>query len=219
MAAFTREFEIESEKTTLNFHQNVDGDVSCVVWDAALVLAGFLDCENKRRKGFLSRKSVIELGSGVGCVALAAAALGANVTATDLPNVVPLIERNIAVNSDSILQSGGSCTARVLDWSEKSFDFIQADYILVADCVYYEQSVEPLVSVLQMFSDDKTIIYLSQEVRDYSLKQIKFWEDFHKTLLKYFEVTKIEKERQHQYFYSDDILLLELKLKEKSNNS
>jgi len=76
MAAFSREFEVESQQVTLNLHQNVDGDVSCVVWDAALVLAGYLDGENKRARGFLKGKSVIELGSGVGCVALTAAALG-----------------------------------------------------------------------------------------------------------------------------------------------
>jgi protein N-lysine methyltransferase METTL21D len=76
MAAFTREFEVESQNLTLNLHQNVDGDVSCVVWDAALVLAGYLDCENRRRKEFLKGKRVVELGSGVGCVALTAAALG-----------------------------------------------------------------------------------------------------------------------------------------------
>ncbi|XP_059477014.1 protein N-lysine methyltransferase METTL21D-like [Neocloeon triangulifer] len=218
MAAFTREFELESQNLVLNLHQNVDGDVSCVVWDAALVLAGFLDCENKRQNGFLKGKSIVELGAGVGCVALTAAALGANAIATDLPAVIPLIEKNVEANTDAILQSGGTCTARVLDWAEKSFDYIQTDYILLADCVYYEQSIEPLISILQMFSDENTTIFLSQEVRDYSFKQIKFWEDFQEMLAKYFRVSKINRERQHPYFYSDDILLLELKLKGNTEN-
>jgi len=61
------------------------------------------------------------------------------VIATDLPSVIPLIEKNIAVNNEAILQSGGSCSAKILDWSERAFDFMQTDYILLADCVYYEQ--------------------------------------------------------------------------------
>jgi Lysine methyltransferase len=63
----------------------------------------------------------------------------ANVTATDLPSVLPLIEKNVQANIEAIRDAKGSCLTKVLDWTERSFDFIQADYILLADCVYYEQ--------------------------------------------------------------------------------
>lgn len=76
MAAFSREFYVESEDILLNIVQNIEGDVSCVVWDAALVLSAYLDSENKRNKNFLKGKNVLELGSGVGCVGLTAACLG-----------------------------------------------------------------------------------------------------------------------------------------------
>lgn len=68
----------------------------------------------------------------------------ANVTATDLPPVIPLIEKNVRANIEAIQDAEGSCLTKVLDWTERSFDFIQADYILLADCVYYEQVSNPI---------------------------------------------------------------------------
>jgi hypothetical protein len=77
--------------------------------------------------------------------------------------------------------------------------------------------VEPLVNVLRIFSDENTKIVLSQEVRDYSDRQVKFWDDFKETLSKHFSVSKVPKEKQHPYFYADDILLLNLRLKAKDS--
>lgn len=73
--SFTREFELESCKTKLKFVQKNIGDVNCVVWDAALVLAKFLD--KKSQNGtWLRGKKILELGAGVGCVGITAACLG-----------------------------------------------------------------------------------------------------------------------------------------------
>lgn len=77
--------------------------------------------------------------------------------------------------------------------------------------------MEPLVNVLRIFSEENTKIILSQEVRDYSDKQVKFWDEFKATLSKYFTVSKVPKEKQHPYFFSDDILLLNLRLKTKDS--
>jgi len=90
-------------------------------------------------------------------VFLFSAVFRANVTATDLPSVIPLIEKNVQANMEAIRDAGGSCLTKVLDWTERSFDFIQADYILLADCVYYEQVNIPI----QIFNQ-KIIIHFSQ---------------------------------------------------------
>lgn len=76
---FTRTFELESRNNVLTLYQQNIGDVSCVVWDAALVLAKYLDvcCHDNRSGGdWLRGKKIVELGAGVGCVGMTAACLG-----------------------------------------------------------------------------------------------------------------------------------------------
>lgn len=72
---FIRELELESQETTLNFIQKKIGDVNCVVWDAAIVLAKYLDFSSQKKK-WLRDKKILELGAGLGCAGLSAACLG-----------------------------------------------------------------------------------------------------------------------------------------------
>lgn len=74
--AYFRNFDLESINVTLKFRQQEYGDVNCVVWDAALVLAKYLEVLYMEKKGTFKSKNVIELGSGLGCVGLAAACFG-----------------------------------------------------------------------------------------------------------------------------------------------
>ena len=61
---------------------------------------------------------ILELGAGTGLVGIAVAAvLGANVLLTDLPEIVPNLERNIASNKDVIESRKGSARAAMLDWT------------------------------------------------------------------------------------------------------
>ena len=76
---FTREIEFSSG--TLQINQSYIGDVGHVVWDAAIVLAKFLDGkhfeqEDNKQCNMLALKSVVELGSGTGLVGLVAAMKG-----------------------------------------------------------------------------------------------------------------------------------------------
>ena len=52
------------------------GDVGCVVWDAALVLARFLENSHHFQREYWTGRRVLELGAGTGVVGLAACALG-----------------------------------------------------------------------------------------------------------------------------------------------
>ncbi len=74
--SFVRELELTATGQSLNLTQLYVGDVGCVVWDAALVLAYFLQSKHHFPNDSLKEKSVIELGSGTGAVGLVAAALG-----------------------------------------------------------------------------------------------------------------------------------------------
>jgi predicted nicotinamide N-methyase len=72
---FVRELELESCDVTLKFLQKNVGDVSCVIWDAALVLAKYLDFTSQNSQ-WLKGKKILELGAGLGCVGLTASSLG-----------------------------------------------------------------------------------------------------------------------------------------------
>ena len=79
LADKTFEREIECGHGTLRIKQAEVGDESCVVWDAALVLAKYLQklhLSNKATEEGLENKRIIELGAGTGVVGLMAAACG-----------------------------------------------------------------------------------------------------------------------------------------------
>lgn len=73
---FTREFEVTSRDVTLQFFQHTVGDVGCVVWDAALVLAAYIDKLHQSGSRLMTGLRILELGAGTGCVGLVAAAIG-----------------------------------------------------------------------------------------------------------------------------------------------
>jgi len=72
---FTREFQRNDEKSLI-IHQYEIGDVGCVVWDAAIVLAKYFETDDFARGQFWQEKSVVELGAGTGIVGLMAASYG-----------------------------------------------------------------------------------------------------------------------------------------------
>lgn len=73
---FTRLLDIEVLAQEIILHQKLEGDVSCVVWDAAIVLGKYLEELYKKDPEFIRGSNVIELGSGLGLVGLVAACLG-----------------------------------------------------------------------------------------------------------------------------------------------
>lgn len=76
---FVREIE-KSDGCILNIKQCYLGDVGCVVWDAAIVLAKYLETKHfhdpSSGVNVWAGKSVLELGAGTGVVGLMAATMG-----------------------------------------------------------------------------------------------------------------------------------------------
>ncbi|XP_072345902.1 protein N-lysine methyltransferase METTL21D isoform X3 [Scyliorhinus torazame] len=149
----------------LRIKQRSAGDVGCVVWDAALVLAKYLETSAFYRVGLHSftGKSVVELGSGTGLVGLMASVLGAHVTVTDLEELQGLLNTNINDNKHLVT---GSIQAKVLKWGESVKHLPpEPDYILVADCIYYEQSLEPLLWTMKELAGTNSCILCCYEER------------------------------------------------------
>ncbi|CED84151.1 Putative N2,N2-dimethylguanosine tRNA methyltransferase [Phaffia rhodozyma] len=135
----------------------IDASPGCggVVWPAG------------EQPDLLAGKNVLELGAGTGILALV---LGlkeprANIYATDQEPLMPLLRENVALNGlESTVQ------ASVLDWGESVLpkSIPKPDYVLMADCVYFEPSFPLLVRTLILLTDDQEsqpIIYLAYKKR------------------------------------------------------
>ncbi|KAK5113965.1 hypothetical protein LTR62_003088 [Meristemomyces frigidus] len=62
---------------------------------------------------------ILELGAGTGLVGMAAAAVfQRTVLLTDLPDIVPNLERNVSANAEAMFVYGGEASSGVLDWSD-----------------------------------------------------------------------------------------------------
>ncbi|KAK2536572.1 Vcpkmt [Columba livia] len=158
MAGFVRELERRAGPA-LRLEQRARGGVGCVVWDAALVLAKFLETGSCP----LAHRHVLELGAGTGAVGIMAATLGADVTVTDLEELQELLRVNIENNKHLVT---GSVRAKVLKWGEDVTEFQPPpDYILMADCIYYEESLEPLLKTLKDLTGPDTCVLCCYEQR------------------------------------------------------
>ncbi|CAG9837341.1 unnamed protein product [Diabrotica balteata] len=208
---FIRELDLDLQKeTVLKLHQKIEGDVSCVVWDAAIILAKYLEKLYQSNHDFFKKLKIIELGAGVGCVGLTAACLGGTVTLTDLPEAVPLLKLNVETNKSCWEQVHGYADVSTLVWGEEVELKWFPDLILLADCIYYKESIDPLFKTLKELVGSHTEILLCQEIRD-TAKQRECWELFIKTAKEAFSIHIIPIEEQHSEFSCPDIVILKLK--------
>ena len=137
------------------------------VYDAAICLAKYLEStvpkQHKYSHNSLSGKRVLELGAGPGIVGLFASYYGADSTLTDLESLLPLIEYNCQQNK-SVL-SGPIC-AKSLHWGLSTAEVQPPpDYLILANCVYYQSSLEPLRDTLLELAGPNTQILACYELR------------------------------------------------------
>ncbi|KAL6008744.1 hypothetical protein ACLOJK_021970 [Asimina triloba] len=147
---------------TLFIRQLPSQGLSFQLWPAASALMSFLDqsLSSLSSCSLLSAISqrplrVLELGSGTGLVGITAAViLGAHVTITDLPHVLPNLQYNANANAAAITSSGGAVDVRCLRWGEfedmASFG-LQFHLLLASDVVYHDHLFEPLLQTLSFF--------------------------------------------------------------------
>ncbi|KAK7624129.1 hypothetical protein IWX50DRAFT_671236 [Phyllosticta citricarpa] len=132
MGAISRKFWIpftkEGDGEDIQLHEPpLTGDnLGFKTWASSYLLAKKLHRLADDRRLFSSSgkagpHSILELGSGTGLVGLAAAAaLGAEVILTDLPEIIENVDRNIESNRDILEQHNGNAFSAILDWTAPS---------------------------------------------------------------------------------------------------
>ncbi|XP_057872306.2 uncharacterized protein LOC131078581 isoform X2 [Cryptomeria japonica] len=166
----TRELEIANRTLLIEEHENITDPLTgkeaagCWTWDCSMVLAYYLTTPNWPPSSFYA-KTVIELGAGTGVPGLTAALLGANVILTDLPPLLPGLQKNVDKNDlrDKVIVKeliwGEDCSFSDLGLSQP------VDYVLMSDLLYDVNSMPALCKTLKHISDGHTQILLAYELR------------------------------------------------------
>ncbi|KAE8707095.1 pyridine nucleotide-disulfide oxidoreductase domain-containing protein 2-like isoform X1 [Hibiscus syriacus] len=159
---------IRSIKSMVVIRQLPSEGLSFQLWPAATALVKLLDdylshlsesplattltaLSNGSENG--RKLKILELGSGTGLVGIAAAVtIGANVTMTDLPHVIPNLKFNADANADVVARRGGTVDVTPLRWGEANdMEVIgrEFDLVLASDVVYHDHLFEPLIQTLR----------------------------------------------------------------------
>ncbi|KAL7255834.1 hypothetical protein ACSBR1_009883 [Camellia fascicularis] len=171
---------LHSLHSTVAIRQLRSQGLSFQLWPAATTLFTLLDRHRSHPltspltptlSSLPARLRILELGSGTGLVGISAAAtLGAYVTLTDLPHVLPNLQFNADANSQVLAEHGGSVHVAALGWGE--LDHMEAigrdyDLILGSDVVYHDHLYDPLLETLRFFSvgGEKSVVFLMAHLR------------------------------------------------------
>ena len=123
--------------------------------------------------------------------------MGADVTITDMDHLVPLIAFNLQQNSHLMKVN---VTVRALSWGANLGDFQPGpDFLILANCVYYENSLECLAETTHALADDHTVVLACYEERTRDIKKlITKWHDM---IGEHFDIVDIP--RKHFIGFSD----------------
>jgi predicted nicotinamide N-methyase len=129
------------------------------LWEAAIVLSEFVAGLDGT-----GRKTVLELGAGLGAPGLTAAAAGFLVTLSDKETLVLDVERISAAasklkNVDFLL----------MDWHNPP-KMERYDVVIGAEVLFHESFFEPLLNVLRTALKPDGVIYLAHDVKRRSLQ-------------------------------------------------
>ncbi|XP_047955894.1 protein N-lysine methyltransferase METTL21A-like [Salvia hispanica] len=147
---------LHSINSTILIRQLPFQGLSFQLWPAAATLVSLLD---RQALPLLPPPSpnrplrLLELGSGTGLVGIAAAAvLGAAVTVTDLPHVLPNLQFNVDANAAALAPRGGHVRVAALSWGDEAqMEEVgtKFDVVLGSDVVYHDHLYEPLLQTLR----------------------------------------------------------------------
>ncbi|KAF0694434.1 Aste57867_14689 [Aphanomyces stellatus] len=156
---------VEDVVLTQNFFGGVDNATGGALWDASLVLWQVMKSRNDHN---FCGKRVLELGAGVGFLAVKMAQDGAKVVATDGDlDTVALLQENVKQNNVT-----DGVAAAPLFWGDAvSYTKLKAvysdpfDYVVGADVIYFAGDHGELLETLCDVCNDATVVFLSYRLR------------------------------------------------------
>lgn len=193
----------ENVVATVRIHQSLKRlGIGAVVWDCALNLCRVMHslpefhrsspCGGNNHYSCPHRNirsmRVLDLGSGTGIVGLVASILGAGeVILSDIPEIVPLIEKNLQQNGAilSLLQRHGAGRVRSLSlpWGQLLLNddgdsassnsdrgrerglSTTVDLVFASDCLYDSTFFDDLLDTLLRVTHQGSIVYFAYQVR------------------------------------------------------
>ncbi|PFH51026.1 hypothetical protein AMATHDRAFT_3417 [Amanita thiersii Skay4041] len=184
---------LAQDKTALRTRK---GDTGSVLWKASIDFAQLIlhqihtsPTSSLFDPQKLKQQRILELGSGTGLLSILLSPYVAHYTATDVPDLIPLIRKSLALNFhswgsrrtdgvDSTLPLPGSnITVHPFDWitlsttpshlRHKLTSFLDPpDLILVIDCIYHPSLLPPLVTAIHHLAiPDHTLVFILVELR------------------------------------------------------
>uniref|UniRef100_A0ACD6A434 Uncharacterized protein n=1 Tax=Avena sativa TaxID=4498 RepID=A0ACD6A434_AVESA len=176
------------------------GVTGAVVWDSGVVLAKFL--EHAADCGLLAVRGAraVELGAGCGLVGVVTALLGARVVATDLPDRLRLLRKNLEEN----LGQGDARVAELV-WGDDDPDdpeLLHPEFVLGSDVVYSEEAVGDLLATLNRLAGHGTTVLLAGELRNDVVLEC-----FLEAAMEDFVVGCIEQEQWHPDFRTNRVAI------------
>lgn len=148
-------------------------------WDAAFILA---DHFINSRISVSPHDTIVELGAGTGlCGLLLSKSVCCHVEITDLPSLLPLMQRNVALNFEKVddlskddraimfenvpTSRMGTCEARILEWGPQPSSQQTYRIILGADVVASLYDPVALAETIHQLSMPETIVLISYKGR------------------------------------------------------
>ncbi|KAK9066892.1 hypothetical protein SSX86_014216 [Deinandra increscens subsp. villosa] len=199
-------YHLNSINSAVVIRQLPSQGLSFQLWPAATTFIKLLDSSNadsfsaaiakvkiRRRK-----LRILELGSGTGVVGIAASAiLGADVTVTDLPHVLPNLAFNADVNASVLAPRGGEVHVAALSWGKsEEMETVGREYDLIigSDVVYHDNLYDPLLQTLKylLLGDDE-----EGGEKVFLMAHLKRWKKesgFFKNAKKYFQVDLVHED-------------------------
>ena len=166
--------DFANDKLYINeIHNNQSNGTGLNIWDGSMLLLRYIE----KNPSIIKEKKILELGSGIGMIGIACSILGAKlVVMTDLEYTIANMKYNIQLNKSRLQANNIQCHvcnwfhpcpitnfpfyndnlnsmdgAAINDTDTSSSSTTRIDLILVADCIWVEELVQPFLSTLKLY--------------------------------------------------------------------